>query len=146
MNNSEAAELFLELADLLDLAGELPFKASSYRKVAVSLQNLDEPFEIVVKENRFDKIPGAGKAIKEKLKAIAETGRLPSLEKWREHEVYQFYPWLEVYNVKPRQLGMLARKLEAVDIKDLQRKLKGYDLQKLVGKSKQTARTLLDKS
>jgi len=146
MNNSEAAELFLELADLLDLAGELPFKASSYRKVAVSLQNLDEPFEAVVKENRLDKIPGAGKAIKEKLKTIAATGMLPSLEKWREHEVYSFYPWLEVYNVKPRQLGMLARKLEAVDIKDLQRKLKGYDLQKLVGKSKQTARALLDKT
>ncbi len=144
MNNSEAAELFLELADLIDLAGELPFKASSYRKVAVSLQNLDEPFETVVKENRFDKIAGAGRAIKEKLKTIAETGMLPSLEKWRKHEMYSFYPWLSVYNVNPRQLGMLARKLEATDIKDLQQKLKGYDLQKLVGKSKQTARALLN--
>ena len=145
MNNSEAAELFLELADLVDLAGELPFKASSYRKVAVSLQNLDEPFEAVVKENRFDKIAGAGKAIKEKLKTIVETDMLPSLEKLRKHEMYSFYPWLSVYNVNPRQLGMLARKLEATDIKDLQQKLKEYDLQKLAGKSKQTARALLSK-
>ena len=143
MNNSEAAEMFLELADLIDLAGELPFKSASYRKVASSLKNLEEPYEKAVKENRFDKIPGAGKAIKEKLKTMAQTGRLPTLEKWRTHKVYSFYPWLAAYNVQPRPLGILIKKLQARDSKDLLGKLEKYDLKNLTGKTKQTARRLL---
>lgn len=144
MNNSEAAEKFLELADLIDLAGELPFKASSYRKVAQSITNLDESFVDIIKENRFDKIPGTGRAIKEKLKTMAETGKLPALEKWQKHEVYSFYPCLSLYGLRPRPLGILIRRFKAADFKDLLKKLKGYDLKKLAGQSKKTAQKILD--
>ena len=143
MNNFEAAAMFLELADLLDLAGELSFRSSSYRKAASSLSNLEKSFEDVVKNGEFDKIPGVGKAIKEKLKVIAETGSLPTLEKWRKDKVYLFYPWLEVYGVTPRPLGILIRKLDASDIKDLQAKLRGFELKKLTGQSKMIAKEIL---
>ncbi|OQX92602.1 MAG: hypothetical protein B6D58_02155 [candidate division Zixibacteria bacterium 4484_95] len=146
MNNIEAAEMFLELADLIDLAGELPFKARSYRKIAQSLKNLKQPFADIVKENRFDKIPGTGKAIKEKLRTMVETERIPTLEKWRKHHVKLFYRWLTLYDIKPRPLGMLIRLLDASDCEDLLKKLKSYDLKKLTGQVKQTAKKILDKN
>jgi DNA polymerase/3'-5' exonuclease PolX len=146
MNNLEAAEMFFELSDLIDLAGELPFKSYSYRKIAQSLKNLNQPFADIVKEDRFDKIPGAGKAIKEKLKTMVATGKLPTLEKRRKHQVYSFYPWLTLYDIKPRPLGMLIRKFEATDCEDLLKKLKGHDLKKLTGQSKQTAQKILYKN
>ena len=143
MTNNEAADMFLELADLLDLAGELPFKSSSYRKVAHSLQNLKEPFQQIVKDNEFEKIPGAGKAIKEKLVAMALTGKLPALEKWRQHETASFYPWIVKLNLNPRSFGALIKKLNALDYKDLLRKLENYDIKKLTGKAKDTAVKIL---
>ena len=144
MTNNEAADMFLELADLLDLAGELPFKSSSYRKVANSLQNLKEPFQQIVKDNEFEKIPGTGKAIKEKLVAMALTGKLPSLEKWRQHEMASFYPWVNNLNLNPRSLGTLIRKLEAHDFKDLLQKLKNYDIKSLTNKAKDTAAKIIE--
>jgi DNA polymerase (family 10) len=144
MINNEAANMFLELADLLDLAGELPFKSSSYRKVADSLRNLDTPFDQLVNAGQFDKIAGAGKAIKEKLKAIAETGSLPALDNWRKHEIAVFYPWLETLKLKPRPLGIIIRKLGAVDFKDLMTKLKDQDITKLTGRTKETADIILN--
>jgi DNA polymerase (family 10) len=143
MTNQLAARMFFELADLLDLAGELPFKSGSYRKIARSLYDLDEPFADIVKENRFEEIPGAGKAIKEKLLALVETGSIPALEKWRKHELASFYPWLEALNLPPRPLGMLARKFQAKDFKDLVNKLKGYDIKYLTGQSKATANAII---
>jgi DNA polymerase (family 10) len=139
MTNKKAAAMFLELADLLDLAGELPFKSNSYKKVAQSLLDLDEPFTVVVADNQFEKIPGAGKAIKEKLKALAETGSMPALEKWRNHEMAPFYPSLKTYNLKPRPLGLLARKLKAKDFGELAGKLKDYDINQLSGQTKSIA-------
>ena len=132
--------MFYELADLLDLAGELPFKSGSYRKVAQSLLSLDEPFEQIVAAGRFDKIPGAGKAIKEKLTALAETGMIPALEKWRKSELASFYPWLEALHLQPRPLGILA---QAKDYKDLVNKLNGYEIKSLTGQSKTTARLIM---
>lgn len=144
MNNHEAAQMFLELADLVDLAGELPFKARSYRKVADSLKELDVAFQDVVRNN--GKITGAGRAIMEKLRSMAETGKMPSLEKWRQHEVYVFYPWLSRYDIQPRPLGALARGFKADDFDDLLRKLRACDLNKLIGQTRQAARRILEKS
>jgi len=138
--------MFLELADLMDLAGKLPFKSSAYRKVAENLQKLEMPFDQLVSAGCLDKIPGAGKAIREKLKTMAKTNKLPALDKWRQHEIAVFYPWLDTLKLKPRPLGILARKLGASDFKDLLIKLKKQDVVKLTGQAKETANIIIKSS
>jgi len=139
MTNHEASQLFLELADLLDLAGELPFKSSSYRKVAFSLANLTEPFTRIISDNDFIKIDGAGKAIREKLTVLALTGKLPALEKWRNHDMAKFRELAALYDVKPRPLGTLIRKLQARDIDDFMKKIEQADLANFSGQVQATA-------
>jgi len=136
--------MFLELADLLDLAGELPFKAAAYRKVALQLQQINIPITEIVGKGSYDNIPGAGKAIKEKLANIVATGKLPALDKWREHGVARFYPWLTVFKIKPRPLGIIARKFEAQDMKELIDKLHNSDLKALTGQAKETAKKIVE--
>ncbi len=109
MNNQQAADLFNELADRLDLAGELPFKSAAYRKTASALLALEEPFTKVVAEGRFELIPGAGKAIKEKLIRLISSGRLEALEKWRQHETGRFFDLLAQTGVKPAALARLIK-------------------------------------
>jgi len=146
MTNSEAANLFLELADLLDLAGEISFKSSAYRKVAAGLQELDTPFDQLVGAGRWGKIPGAGKAIREKLRTMSETGKLPALDKWRQHQIAVFYPWLDALKLKPRPLGILIRKLGAADFRELLGKLKNQDIAKLTGQAKEAANIIINNS
>ncbi|HNA40988.1 MAG TPA: helix-hairpin-helix domain-containing protein, partial [Saprospiraceae bacterium] len=43
MNNKEIAKLFSELADLMELQNENPFKIKSYRNAYVSLRKIDTP-------------------------------------------------------------------------------------------------------
>jgi len=143
MTNSDVAALFLELADLLDLAGELPFKAISYRKVALGLNDLGQSWREVVRTGSFDKIPGTGKAIREKLTTIYETGKLPTLEKWRQHPVAAFRPMLEAFSVSPRPLGLLVKKLEASSPENLMLKLKRSEDKKLGGQAGKVAQQML---
>jgi DNA polymerase (family X) len=139
MTNHEVADLFLELADLLDLAGELPFKSSSYRKIAASLEKLSEPFGKIISNGEFEKIEGAGKAIREKLTVLAVTGKFPSLEKWRNHETAKFRELLERFPVKPRPLGTLIRKLGARNSDDFMAKIETADLENYTGQVRETA-------
>lgn len=136
--------MFFELADLLDLAGELPFKAAAYRKVALSLRELDVPLGEIVATGKYDMIPGAGRAIREKLANIVATGKLPALDKWRQHKMADFYPWLDIIKIKPRPLGLIARKLEAPEMKELIIKLQDYDLKALTGQVKETAEKIIE--
>jgi DNA polymerase (family 10) len=144
MTNNEAAEMFLELADLVDLAGELPFKATSYRKVAKSLRDLKEPFSEIAKTKKWTQIPGAGKAIREKLSELVNTGKIPALDKWRKQEIALFYPNIAALGLKPRPLGLLIRKLKARDFEELLEKLHGCDIKDFTGQSRETAKIIIE--
>lgn len=81
MNNSEIAEIFQDIAVLLELKGENPFKIRAYQKVARSIKQLPVEAEQLVNENRLKEVPGAGEAITKKITELVNTGRLDYYEK-----------------------------------------------------------------
>jgi len=81
MNNSEIAEIFRDIAVLLELKGENPFKIRAYQKVARSIKDLSVEVEQLVAEDRLGEVPGAGEAITKKITELVTTGRLDYYEK-----------------------------------------------------------------
>ena len=81
MNNIEIARVFQDIADLLELKGENPFKIRAYRKVVRSIEHLPVEVEQLVKEDRLKEIPGAGEAIIKKITELVTTGKLDYYEK-----------------------------------------------------------------
>ncbi|MCI4355334.1 MAG: helix-hairpin-helix domain-containing protein, partial [Thermoplasmata archaeon] len=71
--NSDLADIFREIADLLDLAGE-KFKPEAYRRAARSLDSLTEDVRAVSGRGELDSIPGVGAAISEKIREYLQTG------------------------------------------------------------------------
>jgi DNA polymerase (family 10) len=83
MQNSEISFIFTDIAEMLKLKKENIFKIRAYEKVARSINELKEPVEKLVSENRIKEIPGAGEAITKKLTELANTGKLAFYEKLR---------------------------------------------------------------
>jgi DNA polymerase (family X) len=81
MTNREIADVFREIVEMLKLKGEDWFKIRAYIKVIQSIDNLQEPVETMVRENRAREIPGVGEAIDQKLHDLIETGKIPLYEK-----------------------------------------------------------------
>jgi DNA polymerase (family 10) len=54
MKNQIVADILYEIADLLDIKGEIFFKTRAYRMAAQTIEVLDEDIELVVNENRLD--------------------------------------------------------------------------------------------
>jgi len=67
VKNSEVAKVFADIADLLELKGENPFKVRAYQRVIRSIEHLPVEVEQLVKEDRLKEIPGVGEAITKKI-------------------------------------------------------------------------------
>lgn len=76
MNKKEVAAVLEEIAILLELSGENPFKARSYSNVARAIEQHEEDIETVVREKRLRKIKGVGDALEKKVTELVTTGEL----------------------------------------------------------------------
>jgi DNA polymerase/3'-5' exonuclease PolX len=80
--NSDAAEAFREIADLLDVLGER-FKPEAYRRAVRSIEALTEDLRTVAARDQLRSIPGVGDAIEEKIREFLQTGTIDYLERLR---------------------------------------------------------------
>jgi DNA polymerase (family 10) len=81
MTNLEIAAVFTDIAALLRLKKDNIFKIRAYEKVARSINELQEPLDKIVAENRLKEIPGAGEAIRKKITEMVTTGKLAFYER-----------------------------------------------------------------
>lgn len=83
MRNSAIAQVFRDMADLLELKGENPFKIRAYRRAASTIDTLPVELERLMDEGRLREIPGIGEAIAAKITELLTTGRLRAYDRLR---------------------------------------------------------------
>ncbi|MDD2630755.1 MAG: helix-hairpin-helix domain-containing protein, partial [Limnochordia bacterium] len=74
MENIQVALLLQEMATLLDLADENPFKTRAYRRAAKSIQNLPQDIRSLHTQDALRQIPGVGAAIASNIDEWLRTG------------------------------------------------------------------------
>lgn len=82
-SNTEVAQLFYAIADLLDLQGER-FKPEAYRRAARSIESLGEDLRKVAQRGALDQIPGVGEALRDKITEYLRDGKVAYYERLRE--------------------------------------------------------------
>jgi len=81
MENRKIADIFNQVADLLDIRGENPFRIRSYRAAARTIEDLPENLAGALAEGGdLTELPGIGRDLAGKIAEIAGTGRLKFLD------------------------------------------------------------------
>src|SRR5437879_8419638 len=80
MTKSQIADCLEQIATLLELKDENPFKIRAYANAARSLETFGGNIANFQDEEALAKIPGIGKSIAEKIKELAATGSLKYFE------------------------------------------------------------------
>ena len=107
MTKSEIATVLEEVAALLELKGENPFKIRAYTNAARSIETFGGNVSDLQDEEALSKIPGIGKSIAEKIKELAATGSLKYLEELRTEFPAAI---LELFSIS----GLGAKKIKAL--------------------------------
>jgi len=121
MKNQLVADILYEIADLLDLKGEIFFKTRAYRQAAQTIEVLDEDIEIVSKENRLQDIPGIGEALAKKISEIVKTDKLEYLEKLKQEVPEELLKMLDISGLGPKRVAALYQKLGIKTIEQLRK-------------------------
>ncbi|MFX1295193.1 MAG: hypothetical protein ACFFD2_10130, partial [Promethearchaeota archaeon] len=70
MRNEEIADILYQIADILEIQGEIRWKFLAYRKAARTIENMSENIVDVLGKK---KLPGIGKALEEKVNELIKT-------------------------------------------------------------------------
>jgi DNA polymerase (family X) len=120
MDNLALARVFGEIADLLEIKSENPFKIRAYRNAADTIAHLAEPIAALSEKDRLG-VPGIGKDLAGKLAELIETGSCRYYQDLLEEFPPTILDLLHLQGVGPKTVALLYRGLEIRTLDDLER-------------------------
>ena len=119
MENLAIARIFSEIADLLEIKSENPFKIRAYRNASETIAHATEKLAYLTDE-QLRAIPGIGKDLASKIREIAETGEA----RYHRDLLEQFPPTildlLHLQGVGPKTVALLYTELGIKTIEELE--------------------------
>jgi DNA polymerase (family 10) len=143
MSRDEIISVFENIARLLELKGENPFKTRAYLHAAKALETLAEPLEKLISEDRLIAVEGIGKATAEKIATLSTTGRLDYYDTLRDEFPPDILTLFEVQGLGGKKIKVLWDTLKIHSITSLERACKHGDIAKLPGFGEKTAANIL---
>lgn len=142
MKNQEIAKIFNEIADLLEIKGENPFRIRAYRKAAQNIDGIPQNVEDISKEELL-KIPGIGQDLAGKIEEYIKTGRIKTHEELKQEIPQGLLTLLSVPGLGPKTAKMLYEKLKIKDITELERLALEHKLIGLPGIKEKTEENII---
>lgn len=143
IENIDIARLFDEIADLLEIQGENPFRVRAYRTAARTIQGLAVPAASLAAEGKLDELPGIGKDLAGKIVTILETGTLPLLDELTARTPEGLVEMLRIPGLGPKRARLIYDKLGITSIDALEDAAQRGTLGQLRGIKETTVRKIL---
>ncbi|HNX90950.1 MAG TPA: DNA polymerase/3'-5' exonuclease PolX [Candidatus Omnitrophota bacterium] len=147
MKNSEIADVFSRIADILEIKNENIFKVRAYRTAALNILNLPKQLADIYKnggEKALEDIPGIGKDLKEKIVEMLSTDNLKYFSELLKDFPSGFLDLLNLSGLGPKKLAKLRNELGIESIDALEKACKEDKLAKLDGMGEKTQANLLE--
>ena len=145
MTNSQIAEAFDLIGDILDFKGENPFRVRAYRNAALTIRDYPESLAAMVEvgKEKLVAIKGIGNDLADKIIKLVQTGSLPMLEELKEQVPESVLALLRLPGVGPKKAAALHKELGIKTLADLKSACEAGRVQKLKGFGVKTEQLIL---
>ncbi len=133
LHNEDVAEAFDEMAELLAIGGENPFRIRAYQRAAQVIRGLPRPLAAMHGAAEFDALPGIGADLAAKIEELLRTGRLRALERLRRQVPAGLRELLRLPGLGPVRVRALHATLGVRDVAGLERALARGQLERVRG-------------
>jgi len=137
-------EALEEIAVLLELAGENPFKTRAYANAARAVSGLTEDLAVMVESGRISEVKGIGTAIAEKIAILVCTGGLPYLEELRARVPAGLREWTRIPGLGPKKVRAIHEALGIATVDELEGAARDGRLRELPGFGTTSERRVLE--
>ena len=145
VHNEDIAAVFDEIADLLEIEGDNPFRVRAYRNGARTLRGLGRDIRTLVERGEdITRLPGIGKNLATKIHEILETGRCRTLEKLRKQLPADLVDLLHLPGLGPKRVHALYHELDIHTLEQLLRAARDGLVRHLPGFGPKTEARILE--
>lgn len=144
LEKKSVIQILEEIAVLLDLAGENPFKSRAYSNAARVLETTGESLEELIRSGQLGETKGIGKALEEKILTLAVTGTLEYYEKLRGQFPPTLFDLLKIPNLGPKKVKTLYSTLGIQSLDELEKACQARIIRALSGFGEKTEQRILE--
>ncbi len=120
MKNQEISGIFDEIADLLEIKGENPFRVRAYRRAALNIGGLTKDIGEISHKDLLD-IPGIGQDLAGKVEEYITTGRIQAYEELKNEMPAGLTTLLSVPGLGPKTVKFFHENLGVKNIDELEK-------------------------
>lgn len=144
VQNSEIADMFYEVADLLEIEDANPFRVRAYRNAARTIEGHPKKiYKMIENGDDLKEISGIGEDLAEKIKEVVNTGILSFLEDLRAQTPHSLIELLNISGLGPKRVQQLYHELDITNLQELQDALKSGKVSELEGFGNKTVENIL---
>jgi len=142
MQKKPVSDILENIAMLLEIKGENPFKSRAYYNAAKALSGITN-LEELVKEKRLREIKGIGEALSQKIEEYSKTGTMAYYEELTQVVPESLLELMQIPNLGPKKIKVLYDELEITNIGELEYACKENRLIHLTGFGEKTQENVL---
>lgn len=145
MTNAEIADVFEQIADLLDFEGANPFRVRAYRNASRTLRDHGQSLSEIADESteKLQEIEGIGKDLAQKIAEMCHTGKLVQLEELKKRIPSGALDMLRVPGLGPKKAAALHKELNIASLEALRVACEAHKVRELKGFGAKTEQTIL---
>lgn len=120
MNKQDVSDILDEIATLLELKGENPFKSRAYTNAARTITSLDKDLSEAVKTGELRKMKGIGEAIFGKIGELVTTGKLAYYEELKASVPPGLFEMIRIPGLGAKRAKVIHEKLGVSTVGELE--------------------------
>jgi DNA polymerase (family 10) len=144
MKNRQVAEIFEEMADILDIQEANYHRIMAYRRAAENIAALGQPLQELWQAGELESIPGIGKTLSDKIDELMRSGELEAYKKLKAEVPDGVVAMLQVTGIGPKSAARFWKELGITSIDDLEQAAQDGRLRELHGFGAKSEQNVLD--
>lgn len=117
----QIAAVFEEIATLLELKGENPFKSRAYSNAAGIIRGLEGELNVLVERGELSEIPGIGAALSKKISEFVKTGKLKYFDDLKATVPAGHLQMLAIRGLGPKKIRRIHQSLGIDTVDELEK-------------------------
>src|SRR5882757_3972055 len=111
MDKDQVAAVLVNIATLLELKDENPFKTRAYVNAARALEGLSEPLDKIIADERLGEVKGISESMQKKICELLTTRKLAYYEKLKTTTPPRLVLMLDIPSLRPKKIKTIHDKL-----------------------------------
>jgi DNA polymerase (family 10) len=145
IHNADIAAIFEEIADLLEIQNQNPFRIRAYRNAARQVEGMGVALaDLVAKGEDLTELPGIGTDLAAKIQEIVASGKCQALEKLRKQLPPSITELLKIPGLGPKRVRTLYDQLKVKTVAQLAKAAQAHKIRALEGFGEKTEQTILE--